>query len=823
MPEIRINNIPTTATSTASDDFFAIDGSNNNTRKISAYSPTFGGNLTVSGTDVKINNAAGYFYVDSGSSLTGMSLSRTNNILELLTANTTRLTISSAGNTTLSGNLTVSGGQALTVGSSANYSLWKDGTPTKAGRVILNNAVTNGLSLGLYDGSSWVDTLHIHPTNNNVLIGTNIDGGQKLQVSGTAYISGATTLGGNLTVNTSGNSFVELLSSAVEKAKWQLSGDNIFLDCNSGTLNLRTLSANNITLRTNSTVALTIDSSQNATFAGNLTVSGASYLSGNSWFNLGSYSGTRALNFYYTGTNRQAFISSTGGGNFTGDIRFGVNGVTSDTDAIEVARINSVGLHIGPAGNASAPLQIENATTTSSRQAATGLRLSSPAGSGQTTPSIEFTNSVGTGAAIDSIRTAASYASSLRFFTSIAGGDVPTLALTLDSSQNATLAGNLTVSGTGTSSIGGNTKIGNPANANQRLVVDGAVAGVGVITTNTGLSGGYLYSDGGTGGVVAAWNGGNYSALSILGNTVTIGTGASGTTAATISSGGNVGIGTTSPLGVLDVRSTTPDVLFNGKDTADPVLYFGRYQYDNVSKSGAAIKYVHGSAGGSQEYGRLAFLTATGSFGALTERMRINENGNFLIGTTSDTGEKLQVSGTIASSTATPENGQLQLNVGRQTLNDTWGIQLGNTYAPIARILGRTDSAGNGTGSLLFYTGTGGGTPALALTLDSSQNATFAASLTTVGRVLNTSVKTANYTVATSNHVIICNSASAFTITMIAASSNTGRQFIIKNKGAGEITVDATSLGQIDGLNTITLSQYQSTMLVSDGTTWNRI
>jgi hypothetical protein len=112
-----------------------------------------------------------------------------------------------------------------------------------------------------------------------------------------------------------------------------------------------------------------------------------------------------------------------------------------------------------------------------------------------------------------------------------------------------TFGGNLTVSGTGTSSIGGNTKIGNPANANQRLVVDGAVAGVGVITTNTGLSGGYLYSDGATGGVVAAWNGGNYSALSILGSTVTIGTGASGTTAATISSSGNVLIGTTTDGG----------------------------------------------------------------------------------------------------------------------------------------------------------------------------------------------------------------------------------------------------------------------------------
>ena len=49
MADIRINALANTASSTASDDYLAVDGTTNGTRKLSAYSPTFGGNLTVSG------------------------------------------------------------------------------------------------------------------------------------------------------------------------------------------------------------------------------------------------------------------------------------------------------------------------------------------------------------------------------------------------------------------------------------------------------------------------------------------------------------------------------------------------------------------------------------------------------------------------------------------------------------------------------------------------------------------------------------------------------------------------------------------------------
>jgi hypothetical protein len=49
MADIRIKDLTTTASTTAADDFFAADGATNGTRKLSAYSPSFGGNATVGG------------------------------------------------------------------------------------------------------------------------------------------------------------------------------------------------------------------------------------------------------------------------------------------------------------------------------------------------------------------------------------------------------------------------------------------------------------------------------------------------------------------------------------------------------------------------------------------------------------------------------------------------------------------------------------------------------------------------------------------------------------------------------------------------------
>ncbi len=46
MPTIRIKDLPTTASSSSSTDFLALDGSGNGTRKLNAFSPSFGGALS---------------------------------------------------------------------------------------------------------------------------------------------------------------------------------------------------------------------------------------------------------------------------------------------------------------------------------------------------------------------------------------------------------------------------------------------------------------------------------------------------------------------------------------------------------------------------------------------------------------------------------------------------------------------------------------------------------------------------------------------------------------------------------------------------------
>jgi hypothetical protein len=101
----------------------------------------------------------------------------------------------------------------------------------------------------------------------------------------------------------------------------------------------------------------------------------------------------------------------------------------------------------------------------------------------------------------------------------------------------------------------------------------------------------------------------------------------------TITSAGNVGIGTTSPTEKLDVRG---NIYTNGTNTN---LYL-----DNGGAGGAALKI--GVIGTTETYissldsDPLWFGTSN------TERMRITSGGNVLIGTTTDAGYKLDVNGT---------------------------------------------------------------------------------------------------------------------------------------------------------------------------------
>jgi hypothetical protein len=86
-----------------------------------------------------------------------------------------------------------------------------------------------------------------------------------------------------------------------------------------------------------------------------------------------------------------------------------------------------------------------------------------------------------------------------------------------------------------------------------------------------------------------------------------------------------------------------------------------------------------------------------------------------------------------------------------------------------------------------------------------------------------TTAKTANYTTAFNDYFIDCTSGT-FTVTLQAAASYQGRVLIIKNSGAGTITVDGNGAETIDGAATYSLAvQYATIQIMSDGTNWKII
>ena len=89
---------------------------------------------------------------------------------------------------------------------------------------------------------------------------------------------------------------------------------------------------------------------------------------------------------------------------------------------------------------------------------------------------------------------------------------------------------------------------------------------------------------------------------------------------------------------------------------------------------------------------------------------------------------------------------------------------------------------------------------------------------------IKTSVQADSYALTTSDYVVLFSgTATGRTFTLIAASANTGRVFIIKNRGTQTITIDATGLGQLwttSATNTMSLIVGEAVTLVSDGTFW---
>lgn len=280
-----------------------------------------------------------------------------------------------------------------------------------------------------------------------------------------------------------------------------------------------------------------------------------------------------------------------------------------------------------------------------------------------------------------------------------------------------------------------------------------------------------------------------------------------------IFTGGNVGIGTTTPSTTLDV---------NGPITSAGAMA-AYYQFASIFSGGFNV-YKRGTTGDAtasltsgtelgynafygwdgSAYGRGAFVLATtteawsgtghGSYysiwttptGSTTnaERMRIDQNGNVGIGVTSPNANAILDVTSTTKAFMPPRMTTAQKNA---VASPTAGMVVYDTNMK----------------GISFYNGT-------AWTTTNNKNV---------------ATKTANYTALQSDDVLLGDATSgAITITLPTAVGNTGEVFHIKkiDSSVNAVTIATTSSETIDGVTTQTLGvQYKNLTVVSNGVSWD--
>jgi len=159
-------------------------------------------------------------------------------------------------------------------------------------------------------------------------------------------------------------------------------------------------------------------------------------------------------------------------------------------------------------------------------------------------------------------------------------------------------------------------------------------------------------------------------------------------------------------------------------DQIGSLFFQGADGTDKESRAAAIMAFVDGTPGSNDMPGRLTFLTTADGAASPTERMRIDSSGRVLLGTTTE-GEGDADNLTIADSghcgisirSGTSSNGFIMFSDGTSGADEYRGYI---AYRHGTNVL---DFATNGT---------------QALTLDSSQNATFAGSVTSAGLTVDT-------------------------------------------------------------------------------------
>jgi len=287
MADIRIKDLATTASSAASDDFMALDGATNGTRKMSAANPSVttlttsgviapGG--SVHGANGAVGNPSFAFLSDQN---TGLYRIGVNNIgvaangAKVLDIATTGLGItgtatisSSTAGSASAGALVVTGG--LSAGNNGNASYFGgavSATVSSGPTLQINNVGTDQPYIGFYRGGTIRSALQLFTDNDFRFYASNLSTYAAIS-AGAATFAGAVTGTNTLSVTSAANESACLITNTgTGGLPWYLFSTNN----NSGSGGGKFIIYGGTTPATR----LTIDNTGAATFAGAVTVGGA--------------------------------------------------------------------------------------------------------------------------------------------------------------------------------------------------------------------------------------------------------------------------------------------------------------------------------------------------------------------------------------------------------------------------------------------------------------------------------------------------------------------------------------------------------------------